>query len=129
MSINQRFKEVRTKYGYTQVQFAELLEVNQQSITDVETNKKKPSFQMLEKLGNKLGISMDWLICNSGHMKKMSYFNTASLEASDPPVNESKLLTEKMELLEENRKLRIRIEELEGKRGGVSEQVKPKAYK
>lgn len=57
------------------------------------------------------------------------YGEKPQFNLSEPTVSESKWLAEKMELLEENRQLRLRIDQLEGKRGNGSGEAKAKLYK
>jgi transcriptional regulator with XRE-family HTH domain len=78
--MKERFKEIRQKRKMTQRQFAELLEANQQSITDIETGKKNISIELLDILGTKLQINLNWLICGMGKM----YASFSGYELNEP---------------------------------------------
>lgn len=66
--MKERFKKIRLKLNCTQLQFSEKLGTNQQSITDVESGRKKPNEDLLEKLHIKLAVNLNWLICGTGKM-------------------------------------------------------------
>jgi len=67
MSEIDRFILVRKHFTTKQGDFAELLEINQQSISDIERGKKKIQYEILEKIG-KLGINLNWLLSGFGEM-------------------------------------------------------------
>lgn len=60
-----RLKEVRTQTGLTQTQFAELINSNQQSVTDWETGKKDPRLETLILAADVLDVSLDYLVYRS----------------------------------------------------------------
>jgi transcriptional regulator with XRE-family HTH domain len=69
MSVNERFKNIRAKLKFTQEDFALKLEEKLSSIGDIESGRKLPNSEILEKLHIKYGIDLNWLICGSGKMK------------------------------------------------------------
>ncbi len=50
------FKETRKKYNLKQIEMAEILEVNQNMISQYETGIKKPGFDILFRFHKKFGI-------------------------------------------------------------------------
>ena len=69
--MKQRFKQIRIKMNCTQAQFADMLDTNPQSITDIESGRKKPNENLLEKLHTKLSVNLNWLICGTGKMQEI----------------------------------------------------------
>ncbi len=56
--LGARFKEIRKKMGYTQEQFAEIIGIEPQSISKIESGKNYPLLTNLEKIANKLNINL-----------------------------------------------------------------------
>lgn len=69
--MKQRFKQIRIKLNCTQARLAEILDTNPQSITDIESGRKRPNEGMLEKLHTKLSVNLNWLICGTGKMQEI----------------------------------------------------------
>jgi transcriptional regulator with XRE-family HTH domain len=57
MSVGERLTERRQELGWTQVQLAEAAELTPSAISLFESNKRKPSFEALRKLGMALRVS------------------------------------------------------------------------
>ncbi len=56
--LGERFKEIRKKLGYTQEQFAEIVGIEPQSISKIEQGKNYPLLSNLEKIADKLNITL-----------------------------------------------------------------------
>jgi transcriptional regulator with XRE-family HTH domain len=107
MSVIERFIILRKNLTKRQGYFAELMETNQQSISDIERGKKKIPFEILEKLAG-FDVNINWLITGAGQKFLNETLQTAN---EDPPAYQTESLTElknKIDLIEK----RIRIIEL-----------------
>lgn len=60
--LGQRIREERTKYRLTQEQLAEVAEVNQSYVGQVERGEKNPSLETLVSIANSLGVTVDYLL-------------------------------------------------------------------
>jgi len=65
-----RIKERRTKLGYTQEQFAEVVELSISSYTKIENAFQKPALDTLITISEKLNISLDYLVFGVEHPQK-----------------------------------------------------------
>ncbi|MDD5394588.1 MAG: helix-turn-helix transcriptional regulator [Thiothrix sp.] len=61
-AIGQRLREVRTSAGLTQVEFAEKLGVERQSVLRCEAGKRLPDAVMLLSLRQEFGTNLGWLL-------------------------------------------------------------------
>lgn len=68
LSINHRIKEIRAKHGLTQSEFGELVGLKWSQIKDIETEKTKPSVDLITKISEKLSIDSWWLLTGKGRM-------------------------------------------------------------
>lgn len=57
-----RLRELRKQQNVSQVQLADAIGSNQQSITEWELEKKDPRAEMLPKIADYFGVSVDYLI-------------------------------------------------------------------
>lgn len=48
----------------TQIEFAQSLEISQATLSEIESGKTKPSFDVLVLLADKYMVDMNWLIIN-----------------------------------------------------------------
>lgn len=55
-------KEIREDKGFTQSDLAELLNLSRSTITSYENNINEPSFQILIKIADVFGVSIDYLL-------------------------------------------------------------------
>ncbi len=67
-SVNRRIKEVRASKGYTQKDFAEQFGLKWSQIKDIETEKTKPSVDLVSQISEKLAIDSWWLLTGKGSM-------------------------------------------------------------
>jgi transcriptional regulator with XRE-family HTH domain len=63
-SVGERIKSIRRHHKLTQIQFAQSLEVSQGTLSEVESGKAKPSFDVLVMISDKYIVDMNWLIMN-----------------------------------------------------------------
>ncbi|MDQ8769991.1 helix-turn-helix domain-containing protein, partial [Streptococcus ruminantium] len=96
----ERLKQLRKEAGYTnQTQIAELLKTSQQSYSQWESGKRKPSKTTLEKLSNFFNVSVDYLLGNSDIRNQESLdnffefvLNSETLSFKGKTLNENQVL-------------------------------------
>ena len=54
MDLGKAIKQLRKQKNYKQKQFCEIVEITQSYLSLIESNKKKPSLEVLEKIASKL---------------------------------------------------------------------------
>lgn len=60
--ICERFRKVRTDNRITQKEFAEILQVSESTIKQVERGASAPTYDVLRLLKRKFGVSYDFMI-------------------------------------------------------------------
>jgi len=73
MNIGNAIKNIRTKVGMNQRDFASVIEVTQTHLSLIESGKRKPSFTLMEKVSKETLIPlplMFWLAMNEDDVKK-----------------------------------------------------------
>ncbi len=60
-----RLKELRTTYNISQEDLAEFIKVKRTQISNYEVGISKPSVEILEKIADYFGVSLDYLLCRS----------------------------------------------------------------
>ncbi|QAY67312.1 helix-turn-helix domain-containing protein [Paenibacillus protaetiae] len=63
-SVGERIKLIRRQNKLTQIEFAQSLEISQGTLSEIESGKAKPSFDVLAILAVKYMVNMNWLIIN-----------------------------------------------------------------
>lgn len=98
MSINQRFKKILFTLNKNSTELADTLELRQSTISKTMKGTTTPSAKVLIPLGEKLDISIDWLLFGDGEMLRSNRQIVGSME--DKSSNEKiKLLEKQIELL------------------------------
>lgn len=72
MNIGKGIKQIREKSGINQVAFAELIGITQSYMSQIESNKKKPSIDLLEKISQQVFIPLPillWFTVDVGDVK------------------------------------------------------------
>lgn len=67
MTLGQKLKEIRTKFGLSQEQLADIIHVSRQAITKWENDGGLPDISNLQELSKVFGISVDSLL-NEEHL-------------------------------------------------------------
>lgn len=62
MTLGQKIRKVRMLNGWTQEELAEIIRVYQYQVSNWESDKAKPSLDMLTALSEALGVTADELI-------------------------------------------------------------------
>jgi len=84
MSFGARLKEARKKIGLTQSEVADIIGIDDTTISKYENNKSEPDNDTLNKLANLYKVSVDWLhgrktkVMNEDDMKILNGFNRLS---------------------------------------------------
>jgi len=91
--ISDRFKTVRKTAGYTQKEFAKILNSTQPCISDYEKAKNQIPDSIKEKL-YKLGFNINWLITGEGNMKLNEMHTETKLDEIDKLKDLHKLYSE-----------------------------------
>lgn len=60
--LNKRISELRTSFGWTQVQLAQKIGITKQTISNWENDNIQPSIDMLIKLSKIFNVSTDYLL-------------------------------------------------------------------
>lgn len=81
----QRIKELRTKLGLKQTEFAEKINVTEQSIINWEKGKKTPHINTLNTIANTFNARLDWLLTGNGEIFKAEITNR-DLQTANFPV-------------------------------------------
>ena len=66
---SNRFKETRIKRGLTQKQLADSLEISNIAIQNYESQRRKPSYDILIALADCLDVSIDYLVGRTDNPK------------------------------------------------------------
>lgn len=66
-SFPNRLKELRTIYNISQSDLAAYLDLNRAQISNYEKGISKPSLDVIEKIADYFGVSIDYLLCRSIH--------------------------------------------------------------
>lgn len=62
MNIGERIAQLRKSRSMSQFQLAKMLNIATSTLGMYETNKRKPNMEMLEKLADFFGVSVDFLL-------------------------------------------------------------------
>ena len=68
MTLGQKLKEIRKKFGLSQEQLAEIINVSRQAITKWETDAGLPDTENLKELSHIFGITIDYLLDNNNEL-------------------------------------------------------------
>jgi transcriptional regulator with XRE-family HTH domain len=74
--VGRRVKAARMRAGYSQMKLAEVLEITQARVSDIERGARKPTLQQLARMSRALKIPMEQLLVGQGE--------TASDDRQDP---------------------------------------------
>lgn len=80
MNIGERIAQLRKSRSMSQFQLAKTLNIATSTLGMYETNRRKPNMEMLEKLADFFGVSVDYLL---GRPEKNDDNNTADLADDD----------------------------------------------
>ena len=70
--VAQKLKEIRKKFGLSQEQLAEIMNVSRQAITKWENDVGLPDTNNLQELSKVFGITIDYLLNNDNSLPALS---------------------------------------------------------
>ncbi len=76
-TLADKLKELRKIHNYNQEDVAVVLGIVRQTYSHYETGKRTPSYDVLTKLANFYGVSMDVFAVNSSNLDPSLYFDTS----------------------------------------------------
>jgi len=81
--VGEKFKKLREESGLTQGQIAEYLSVNQSYISRYEKNERQLSVDLLEKIANLFGCSIEYFTSEDSQYDPLSFALRASCITSE----------------------------------------------
>lgn len=72
MTLGQKLKEIRKKFGLSQEQLAEIMNVSRQAITKWENDGGIPDISNLQELSKVFGITVDYLLNDENQLPALS---------------------------------------------------------
>lgn len=103
--IAERFRDIRTKSGLKQKDFAESLGVSHSVISDIERGAREPSRQVLTGVAELYQVDLNWLLLGVGSREHTSQNQTRDpeMERLEREIEELKKSIEELEY--ENKEL------------------------
>lgn len=105
MSVNERIREVMFFYRKNATDLAKDLGITKATIGRTLKGETLPSSKFLIPLGEKLGISIDWLLFGEGDMMRGASQRVVSDEGGEPRKKATELETQQIKSLEAQVKL------------------------
>ena len=90
--LGQRIREERTKYRLTQEQLAEVAEVNESYVGQVERGEKNPSLETVVSIANSLGVTVDYLLQEEVNVEPNGLINELISITKDKDPDELRLM-------------------------------------
>lgn len=72
MTLGQKLKEIRKRFGLSQEQLAEIMDVSRQAITKWENDGGLPEVRNLQELSKVFGITVDYLLNDENQLPTLS---------------------------------------------------------
>ena len=72
MTLGQKLKEIRKRFGLSQEQLAEIMNVSRQAITKWENDGGLPDINNLQELSKIFGITVDYLLNDKNVLPTLS---------------------------------------------------------
>ena len=72
MTLGEKLKDARIRFGLTQESLASLLNVSRQAITKWERNKEIPDISNLQELSSFFNLSIDYLLDNKSVLPNLN---------------------------------------------------------
>lgn len=64
-AFGKRLAAARSEKGLTQETFSEMVDISKNYVSDLERGKKMPSWGKMVRMSDILGVSIDYLVCDS----------------------------------------------------------------
>lgn len=88
--LNERIRELRKRFGWTQKELAKRINVSQQTVGSWEVGRAEPSSETLTRLAELFEVTTDYLLGGSQPQKK--YYELTDKEKNDIAVQAEKLI-------------------------------------
>ena len=72
MTLGQKLKRIRSKFGLSQEQLAEIMNVSRQAITKWENDNGLPDVSNLKELSKVFGLTVDYLLDDNNGLPALS---------------------------------------------------------
>ncbi len=112
--LGERLKELRAKNGLTQIAFAEIFKISSGTIAMWETGKRTPDIEMIKRIAEYFGVSVDYLVGHGTQNTDSDYQTDSSVEQDENLIilnrNAKKLSPEKRQQLLDMAKLMFKEE-------------------
>ena len=118
MSIVQNLKTIRSKYGYSQDRFSEIMAVTKGMINSYELGRADPSTEFLLKLSGMTGLSVDQLMYGDIHLENLpEELGMNGVREPEEQYRHQNNLYDLRNLVEEVKSLREEVSKLKGHKG------------
>ena len=87
MTLGQKLKEIRKRFGLSQEQLAEIMNVSRQAITKWENDNGLPDIVNLQELSKTFGITVDYLLNNDYNLPALSMKKELDKEKYDNKIS------------------------------------------
>lgn len=72
MTFGEKLKEIRKRFGFTQEELSELINVSRQAITKWERDEGLPDITNLQELSKLFGLTIDYLLSNDNNLPALT---------------------------------------------------------
>lgn len=80
MTLGQKLKEIRKRFGLSQEQLAEIINVSRQSITKWESDNGLPDVSNLQELSKVFGVTVDYLLNGENQLPALTMRRNLCME-------------------------------------------------
>ena len=80
MTLGQKLKEIRKRFGLSQEQLAEIMNVSRQAITKWENDGGLPDISNLQELAKTFGITIDYLLNDDNQLPALTMYKELDKE-------------------------------------------------
>lgn len=92
MKFCDRLKELREEKGFTQKEFASILNINRATIAGYESQGKEPSFDRLKEFASFFNVSIDYLVGFSDVREKIVETSCTHRKSFDQSLSEEDIM-------------------------------------
>lgn len=87
MTLGQKLKEIRKRFGLSQEQLAEIMNVSRQAITKWENDGGIPDVSNLQELSKVFGITVDYLLNDDNGLPALSMIKALDKDKYDGKIS------------------------------------------
>ena len=93
-SIGKRIKILRIRHSMTQDKLAELSELSNQHLSNIENGNTKASLPTIIRIANSLSVTVDELLCDSVNNSKVAFSKNIAILLEDCTEYEIRVLSD-----------------------------------